>query len=223
MIGGRGDFNMITKGHNPMNGTVRRSGSFWVALIALISFHLFLDVHRSESGEKAKPMAISAGKEISIEYTLKLDDKTTVDGNVGGEPLKYVQGEHQLIPGLENALEGLKIGDTKHVVLKPEDGYGAVDPNAFMEVQKSQVPQDGLKVGAPLQGRDPSGRPIHARVSEIKESTVVLDFNHPLAGKTLVFDVKILGIQAQAKAEAKAPSKPGEKAAATTEEKAPSK
>jgi FKBP-type peptidyl-prolyl cis-trans isomerase SlyD len=169
----------------------------WVLSLSLVVLSLFLNVARSGSGEKEKPMTISAGEEITIEYTLKLEDKTTVDSNVYGEPLKFIQGEHQIIPGLETALEGLKVGDKKEVKVKPEDGYGAVDPQAFQEVEKSRVPPEALVTGTPLEGRDPSGRPIHAKVHEIKESTVVLDMNHPLAGKTLFFDIKILGIQAQ--------------------------
>ncbi|MBI3595532.1 MAG: peptidylprolyl isomerase [Nitrospirae bacterium] len=169
--------------------------------LSLVVFPLFLNVAGSESGEGAKPITVSAGEEISIEYTLKLEDKTTVDSNVGGEPFKFIQGEHQIITGLETALEGLKVGDTKTIKVKPEDGYGEVDPNAVQEVEKSRIPPEAMVIGTPLEGTDPSGHPIHARVREIKEKTVVLDLNHPLAGKTLLFDVKILGIQAQNKPE----------------------
>ena len=168
----------------------------WILSLSLGVLPLFLGVAQSESGENAKPMTVSAGEEITIEYTLKLEDKTTIDSNVGAEPFKFVQGERQIVPGLETALEGLKVGDKKEVKVKPEDGYGAVDPAAFQEVEKSRIPPEALVVGTPLEGRDPSGRPIRAKVSEIKESTVVLDMNHPLAGKTLLFEIKILGIQA---------------------------
>ena len=118
-----------------------------------------------------------------------------VDTNVGSEPLSYVQGSHNIISGLQNALEGLKIGDSKQVTIKPEDGYGSVDQKAIMEVSKEQIPQDALKVGAHLQGQNDDGQVITAMVVEIKEQTVVLDFNHPLADKTLHFDVKIVDIQ----------------------------
>ena len=159
---------------------------------------MILQAGLSSAEEKAKPMTVSAGKEITIEYTLKLEDKSTIDSNVGAEPLKFIQGEHQIIPALETALEGLKVGDKKEVKIKPEDGYGDVDPNAVQEIDKSRIPPEALVVGTPLEGRDPSGRPVHAKVREIKESTVILDLNHPLAGKTLFFEVKILGIAAQA-------------------------
>jgi FKBP-type peptidyl-prolyl cis-trans isomerase SlyD len=155
----------------------------------------------SEAGEKAAPLTVSAGEEITIEYTLKLEDQTTVDSNVGDEPFKFIQGEHRIVPGLETAIEGLKVGDKKQVQVTPEDGYGTVDPNAYQEIDKSRLSAEAMVVGTLIEGRDPSGNPIRARVYEIKDSTVVLDLNHPLAGKTLIFDVKILGIQAQAEAD----------------------
>ncbi|MBI3812350.1 MAG: peptidylprolyl isomerase [Nitrospirae bacterium] len=179
-----------------------------ILFLSLIILSIILNAALGQAGEKAEPMTVSAGKEITIEYTLKLEDKTTIDSNVGAEPLKFIQGDHLIIPGLETALEGLKVGDKKNVQVKPEDGYGPVDPNAFQEVEKSRVPPEALVIGTPLDGRDPSGRPIHARVSEIKPSTVVLDMNHPLAGKTLFFEVKILDIQAQAQPPSPSQPKP---------------
>ena len=145
--------------------------------------------------QKEESITVSSGKKVSIEYTLTLEDKSVVDTNVGSEPLSFVQGSHNIISGLENALEGLKIGDSKQVTIKPEDGYGSVDQKAIIEVSKDQVPQDALKVGAQLQGQNADGKIIHALVVEVKEQVVVLDFNHPLAGKTLHFDVKIVDIQ----------------------------
>ncbi len=147
---------------------------------------------RAQSQEDTE---VSAGKQISIEYTLTLEDKTVVDSNVGAEPLSFVQGSHNIIPGLESSLDGMKIGDSKQVTVKSEDAYGAVNKDAISEVKKGQVPQDALKVGAVLQGQNPNGQLITARVVEIKEDTVLLDHNHPLAGKTLFFDVKILDVQ----------------------------
>jgi len=137
---------------------------------------------------------------VSIEYTLRLEDNTVVDTNVGSGPLTYVHGSQEIVPGLEKALEGMKIGDSKRVTIKPEEGYGVVNPEAFVEVKKEQIPEDALRVDAELQGRDASGRVFQVRVAEIRGQAVVLDFNHPLAGRTLRFEVKVLDIQ-------KAPSK----------------
>ena len=89
----------------------------------------------------------------------------------------------------------MKIGDSKQVTVKPEEGYGIVDQEGFREVEKEEIPKEALKVGAQLQGRYASGKRFSVRVAEIKDKTVVLDLNHPLAGKTLHFEVKVLDIK----------------------------
>ena len=145
--------------------------------------------------EKKKKVAIvEDGKKVSIEYTLKLEDGTVIDSNVGGKPFTYVQGKHQIVKGLEEGLAGLKVGDSKHVVVPPEKGYGKINKDAFIEVSKDKVPE-GVKVGSMLKGTGKDGRPFYVKVAEVKEKTVVLDLNHPLAGKTLYFDVKVLNIE----------------------------
>jgi FKBP-type peptidyl-prolyl cis-trans isomerase SlyD len=151
---------------------------------------------------------VAEGKNVSLEYTLTLDDKSVVESNVGKQPLTYTHGTQQIIPGLEKALEGLAVGDTKEVTVAPADGYGEKDPNALQEVQKKLIPPDALVVGARLQGKTPDGQMVYPRVAAIKDDTVVLDFNHPLAGKTLHFDVKILDIkQEQPQPQEPAPKK----------------
>jgi len=138
---------------------------------------------------------VTEGKNVSLEYTLTLDDKSVVESNVGKQPLTYTHGTRQIVPGLEKALEGLAVGDTKEVTVAPADGYGEKDPEALQEVQKQLIPPDALVVGSRLQGKAPDGHMVYPQVAEIKDDTVVLDFNHPLAGKTLHFDVKILDIK----------------------------
>lgn len=150
---------------------------------------------QADSQEGGSPMTVSEGKSISMEYTLTLENKEVLDSNVGGEPLTFTQGSHQIIPGLETALDGMKAGERKQVTVAPEEGYGKIDPQAIQEVPIDQIPPDARKVGVQLQGKDGQGRVVHPTVTEVKEQVVVLDFNHPLAGKTLYFDVKILDIQ----------------------------
>ena len=141
----------------------------------------------------AKP-TVSAGKLVSVEYTLKLDNQSVFESNVGQTPLTYTHGEGKMVPGLEKALEGMAVGDTKQVTVPPGEGYGQVDPQAVLEVEKQRLPPDALQVGAQLTGTLPDGRTVYPRVADVKADTVVLDFNHPLAGKTLYFDVKVLAI-----------------------------
>ncbi len=140
-------------------------------------------------------MTVSSGKEVSIEYTLRLEDQSVVDTNVGGEPLVYTQGAQQIIAGLESEVEGMAVGESKAVTVPPERGYGVMDAAAFREVESKHVPERARVVGAKLQGRDASGKSVYARVAQVKEDIVVLDCNHPLAGKTLYFEVKVLEIK----------------------------
>jgi FKBP-type peptidyl-prolyl cis-trans isomerase 2 len=95
---------------------------------------------------------------------------------------------------LEKELAGMKVGGHKKVQVKPEEAYGPVDPKSFQEVPRESLPKEGLEVGTQLMVTTPEGQRFPVRVHEIKEKTVVMDFNHPLAGKTLSFDVKILNI-----------------------------
>lgn len=138
--------------------------------------------------------SVSNGKVISLEYTLKLDDHQVVDSNVGKEPLTYKQGANQIIPGVEVAIEGMTIGQAKSVVVEPPEGYGDINPEAIKEIPKEKVPQD-IQIGMQLRGKDHSGQDIRPIVKEIRDDTVLLDFNHPLAGKTLFFDLKVLDVQ----------------------------
>jgi FKBP-type peptidyl-prolyl cis-trans isomerase SlyD len=139
--------------------------------------------------------AIQTGSSVSLEYTLKDEGGAVLDTNKGGKPLVFTHGQRQIIPGLERELLGLHAGDEKKVVVKPADAYGEVVPNAQQEVPKEAIPKEALKVGTPLIARSGSGETRPVIVKEIKEKTVVLDLNHPLAGKTLFFDVKVLGVE----------------------------
>ena len=137
--------------------------------------------------------AIKDGSRVRFEYTLTDSTGKVLDSNKGAEPFAYTHGERQIVPGLESALAGKRAGDIAKVTVKPEDGYGKMDPKAQLEVGRERVPAD-VKVGTELTGRDANGQTRAVRVKEVKEKSVVLDLNHPLAGKTLVFDVRILSV-----------------------------
>jgi FKBP-type peptidyl-prolyl cis-trans isomerase SlyD len=139
---------------------------------------------------------IQEGSIVSIEYTLTDDDGKVIDTNVGKEPLTFIQGAGQIVSGLERELQGLKAGEQKKVRVKPEDGYGMPNQQAFQEMPRESIPAEAQKPGVTLMAKAPDGRAIPIRVHEVKEKTVVVDFNHPLAGKTLNFDVKIKDIKA---------------------------
>jgi FKBP-type peptidyl-prolyl cis-trans isomerase SlyD len=121
-----------------------------------------------------------------------------LDSNVGKEPLTFIQGAGQIVKGLERELAGLKVGDQKKVQVKAEDGYGLTDQKALQEIPREMIPAEAQKPGTMLMSKAQDGSAIPIRVHEVKEKTVVVDFNHPLAGKTLNFDVKIKDIQSAA-------------------------
>lgn len=160
-----------------------------VALIALPSLGA-----RAEEA-KVDAATVESGKRISIEYTVKLDDGTEAHSNVGAPPLVYEQGANQIFPKLEQALAGLSVNDTKQVTIAPKDGYGELDPGNVKEVAIEEIPEAARQVDAVLVGVDPQGNPVPVRVQKVEEKTVTLDLNHPLAGRTLDFDVKILKIE----------------------------
>ncbi len=135
---------------------------------------------------------IEPGKVVSLSYTLKLPDGKAIGSNTDTYPIKYRQSDGKLLPALENALVGLAAGDETSVTLAPEDAYGPVDPDATQEVPIEQVPPEARKAGAVFSTPGYNGL---IRVTEINEDTAIVDLNHPLAGKTLTFDVKILSVE----------------------------
>ena len=161
------------------------------------------------SAEKAKPEnVVQDGSVVSLQYSLSEENGELIESNKGKDPLKYTHGSKQIVPGLEKELTGMKVGGEKRVKVKPEDAYGLVNPKAFQEVAKEQIPANGMKVGATLAAKGPHGQEIPVRIHEIKEKTVVLDLNHPMAGKTLLFDIKILDIQPSVTSSSPQPAKP---------------
>ena len=145
--------------------------------------------------EQTPTVTIDKGRTVAIEYTLKLDDGRTIDSNVGGDPLVFEQGKQQILPALEQSLQGLAADARKAVTLSPEQGYGTVNPQAFQPVPIDLVPADARQVGTQLVVQGPQEQSFPARVHEIKDEEIVLDLNHPLAGETLHFDVLILDVK----------------------------
>lgn len=137
---------------------------------------------------------IEKGSKVQFHYTLTVNGEQ-VESSKGGEPHSYVHGEGQIIPGLEEALAGLTPGDTKSFQLPPAKAYGEHDPSAVQQVPKTAFQEpDQLAVGTQVNGRTGDGQAFQARVAEIGGDTITLDMNHPLAGKTLDFEVELVGV-----------------------------
>lgn len=145
-------------------------------------------------------MKIAKDKIVSFEYTLRDDAGEVIDASEG-EPLEYLQGHKNIIDGLERELVGLQKGDKKKVTVKPEDGYGVVDPQRRFAVDRKHFGDDDIEPDMMVEMRSSDGDVMRARIVKAEGSKVHLDANHPLAGKTLHFDVEIKGVRDASKEE----------------------
>ncbi len=137
-------------------------------------------------------MRIADKKVVRIDYTLRNASGEVLDTSEGAEPLTYLHGASQIVPGLERELAGMQAGDAKDVVVAPEDAYGAHDPQGIFGVPRTAFPPDAqLAVGESFIGEDDEGQAVPVRVIELREDVVMVDANHPLAGETLYFHVDV--------------------------------
>lgn len=143
-----------------------------------------------------KTLDVSDGMIVCLDYTLRLDDGQIVETSEDREPIEFVQGQRQILPGLEQALYGMEAGEEKDVVVEPAQGYGERNPEANQLVPRDAF-QEGLELesGMPIQVSDGSGRTATAFVAEVNDESVKLDFNHPLAGETLHFSVEVVDVR----------------------------
>ena len=150
---------------------------------AVIALGIALATGTAEAQQKAQSPSpgIGAGTKVQLEYRLTDEGGKLLDSNEGKEPLRITEGAHQIVPGLEKALEGMHAGEAKQVRVKPEDAYGEVDPTAVAEVPKDKVPPDALTVGTELVAQDQAGDRRIVRIKEIKD----IPFPHPRDVMTL--------------------------------------
>jgi len=132
---------------------------------------------------------------VILDYTL-LADEEILESTDDGEPIEFIQGIGQIIPGLESALYGMKAGEKKTVIIEPEDAYGDYDPESLENAKKEEFSEEiPLDVGTFLDLRDDEENVLSAQIIEEDEDTVTLDFNHPLAGKTLTFEITVSALR----------------------------
>jgi len=144
---------------------------------------------------KGDPEMIAAGKTVKFDYVLTVDGEK-VDSSEQSGPFEYMQGHGKIIPGLEKQMEGLLVGDKKTITVPADEAYGQIDPSAFQEVPKTEFPADiSLEAGQMLTLKAADGNMFPAVISAVKDEAVILDFNHPLAGKTLQFQVTVIDIR----------------------------
>ena len=132
---------------------------------------------------------------VRVHYTGSLDDGTVFDSSREKAPLEFTIGNGEIIPGVENAVIGMNEGEEKKVTIPPEQGYGTRSEQAVMEISKDQLPNDiEPEVGMILQGGSHDGSTVRLRVTEVKEASLTVDANHPLAGQNLNFDLELVEV-----------------------------
>ena len=137
---------------------------------------------------------VTKGEVIGVHYVGTLDDGTEFDNSrTRGNPLFFKVGDRQVINGFDNAVIGMKVGDTKKVSITSDQAYGPPDPNLLRQVPKSNFPPDfAFKSGVMVEMKSPQGKPFPAKMVEFTDEDVTLDFNHPLSGQTLNFEIEVV-------------------------------
>jgi peptidylprolyl isomerase len=134
------------------------------------------------------------GDTVHVHYKGSLEDGTVFDSSEGNDPISFTIGSGEVIPGFENAIIGMSVGDHKTEHIPPPNAYGERRDDLVFSVERSQMPEGDVNVGDMLSVGFPDGRNAAVQIADIGEDTVMLDANHPLAGKTLVFDLDLVSI-----------------------------
>lgn len=133
---------------------------------------------------------------VKVNYTGKLSDGQVFDTSEGKEPMEFTLGQGQLITGFEKGLIDMKLNEKKTITISKEDAYGEINNDLIQEVEKTQLPQDMTpEVGMGLVSKTPDGQEMNLLVVEVREESIVIDGNHPLAGKELIFDLEVVAIK----------------------------
>lgn len=133
---------------------------------------------------------------VSVHYTGTLENGEVFDSSRDRDPLSFTVGEGQMIPGFENAVKGMKLNESKKITIAPEEAYGAVRPDMVQTITKEQLPPElQVHVGQQLASQMPNGQQIIVTVTDVTETEITIDANHPLAGKTLNFDIEVVKIE----------------------------
>ncbi|HEY4617969.1 MAG TPA: peptidylprolyl isomerase [Flavobacterium sp.] len=133
---------------------------------------------------------------VKVHYTGKLSDGQVFDSSEGKEPLEFTLGQGRLIPGFEKGLIDMKLNEKKTITITPDEAYGAVREDLIQEVAKTELPPEiKPEVGMGLVSKSPDGQEMNLLVVEVRDQSIVLDGNHPLAGKDLIFDLEVVEIK----------------------------
>ena len=136
-----------------------------------------------------------SGDTVRIHYTGTLDDGSTFDSSAGRDPLEFKLGSGQVIPGFDKGVDGMSVGEKKTIHIPADEAYGQMDDRAVQAIPRENIPDDiPLEVGIQLQMQSPTGQVMPVTVTEVSETEVTLDANHPLAGKDLTFELELVSV-----------------------------
>lgn len=141
-------------------------------------------------------LKIDQGTRVTLHFSIKLDDGSVVDSTFDKQPATFEVGDQNLLESFEKLLHGLTIGDQRRFDVAPEQGFGAHNPNNIQEIERSAFQSEmDLSPGLMVSFADANGNELPGVVSEVKDDIVLVDFNHPLAGRELVFEVEIINVE----------------------------
>lgn len=139
-------------------------------------------------------LVVGEGTEITLHFSLKLDSGEVIDSNFEGDPAIFVMGDGNMLPGFEKKLAGMSAGQQEAFMIKPEDGFGQSNPNNFQSMPRDQFNDVELVEGLMMSFADAQKAELPGVVSAFDDETVTIDFNHPLAGREIVFEAKIIAV-----------------------------
>jgi peptidylprolyl isomerase len=164
-----------------------------IGLLMVLSHYIPYVEGADQSTEQDIPV-VTEGKTVMAHYTLTVEGKV-LDSSKQREPLNFKVGSKQVLPGFEKAVQGMKVGEKRSFQVSPDDGYGEEDPGEIREITKDKLPPDVIpEAGMTLYAKGIDGQPMPVRIVEVTNNGVILNYNHPLVGRTLNFEVEIIDI-----------------------------
>ena len=137
---------------------------------------------------------VQKGDHVYLHFVSKLEDGTTISSSLGKQPMQFTVGAGEVIHGLDVSVEGMKLGERKTLIISPEDAFGSPTKELISEIPRYAIKEVEPHVGMEITMKAPNGRIIHATITEVKPTTIVVDANHPLAGKTIMYEVMVMKI-----------------------------
>ncbi|MDP3921211.1 MAG: peptidylprolyl isomerase [Candidatus Omnitrophota bacterium] len=160
----------------------------------LLAFIVFLSAHIVPGSAVAEDSdMIEDGKKVKMHFTMTADDQV-LESTFENEPFEFTFGKDPIVPGLAEQVLGLKVGERKTFDLAPPEGFGEHDPKGVLDVPRANFPESDIEAGMSFSTQNEAGQPLRGMVKKVEGETVTIDFNHPLAGKTIHFDVEIVEV-----------------------------